>query len=255
MKFAILTPSRQRPKELYRFFDSVNSTMSNNNMIFFFVGIDNDDPSLKDYYDVIHRMQSEKKSMMIVTVIEDIRKTTARIWNDLVRLKSWPDSPDYFIMGNDDLVYKTNDWDQILAENIDHSDHPFYLYWFDDGINGEKHCAFPIVSKYWVGATGYFVPEMFHYFYSDTWTFDIAVRAGVCKYIPSVLTQHLHFSLGKHIPYDETYSHNRKGNNNAEDAKTFEETIQMRVKIAESIKLRIHTWTSDGSKSMKVSAE
>jgi hypothetical protein len=237
MKLAILTPSRGRPKELYRFFDSVNNTMSGQNEILFFVGIDKDDPAKKDYYDILHKMLLNAKDTLTVTMIEDDRKPIAKIWNSLVRIRSWVDSPDYFAMGNDDLIYKTKEWDLILEEKIMSSDHPFYLYWFDDAINGITHCAFPIVSKHWVGALGYFVPECFKYFYVDTWTFDIATKAGVLKYIPEVESPHLHFSTG--APYDKTYNDNRLGDVNEHDAKVFKKTEDSRVKIAQTITKRI----------------
>ena len=242
MKIAILTPTRQRPDGMDRLIRSVNETMSDQNEISMFIGIDKDDLDKRHYYDMIHGWQLSKKSNMTIILIEDVRRTTAKIWNDLVRIRSWENSPDYFIMGNDDVVYKTHGWDIILTEKIKDQDHPFYLYWFNDNINGEKHCAFPIVSKYWIDATGYFVPELFRYFYSDTWTYDIAKRADVCKYIPDVLTEHLHFTVGKHVVYDETYKFNRQGNASEEDAKTFKETEPMRESIAKEIKRRIEVW-------------
>jgi hypothetical protein len=245
MKFAILTPTRQRPAGMDRLIRSVNETMSNQNEISMFIGIDKDDPDKRYYYDMIHGWQLSKKENMTIILIEDVRRTTAKIWNDLVRIRSWENSPDYFIMGNDDVVYKTTDWDVILAEKIKNQDHPFYLYWFNDNINGEKHCAFPIVSKYWIGATGYFVPELFRYFYSDTWTYDIAKKAGVCVYIPDVVAEHLHFSLGSHVKFDETYKFNRQGGASEEDSRTFSETEPMRENISKEIRRRIEVWNKE----------
>jgi hypothetical protein len=240
MKLAILTPSRGRPKELYRFFDSINDTMSGQNEILFFFGIDRDDPAKKDYYDILHKMLLNAKDNMIVTMIEDDRKQVAKIWNSLARMRTWIDSPDYFIMGNDDQIYKTKEWDLILEEKIINSDHPFYLYWFDDTINGITHCSFPIVSKHWVGAMGYFVPECFKYFYVDTWIFDIATRANVLKYIPEVETPHIHFSVG--APFDKTYQDNRLGETNKKDTIMFQETENKRIELARIISSRIEFW-------------
>jgi hypothetical protein len=242
MKFAILLPSRQRPVELNRFIRSIDETMSNEHQIELFIGMDNDDPEKRNYYDIVHKWQLEGKPNHTIILIEDERKPTYRIWNDMARIRSWNNSPDYFIMGNDDVVYSTIGWDKILANKICQSDHPFYLYWFNDGINHEKHCAFPIISKYWVNSVGYFVPEVFKYFYSDTWTYDIAKRADVCKYIPEVTAIHKHFTSDSSVKFDETYRFNRQGDVNKHDANIFEITAGQRGMIALDIQMRIKRW-------------
>lgn len=242
MKLAILTPSRGRPKELYRFFDSINSTISGQNEIMFYIGIDKDDPSREDYFDILHRMLKDKRDQITIIMIEDDLKPISKIWNELSRLRSWENSADYFMMGGDDFVFVTQEWDIILEEKILSADHPFYLYWFDDNINGENLCTFPIVSKYWISALGYFVPTIFKYFYIDTWVFDIATRARLLKYIPEVKTKHLHFTTSKDIPYDKTYQENRVGNINAEDMKLFRDTEKNRIGTVEMIQERIKNY-------------
>ena len=82
--------------------------------------------------------------------------------------------------------------------------------WFNDGINGEKHCAFPIISKKWFHTVGHFTPGIFNFLYNDTWIFDIAKRIGRAHYIPHVTTEHLHFTTGK-SEVDETTKRNRTG--------------------------------------------
>jgi len=74
MKIAILTPTRQRPKELYRFFDSINKTVSRQNKIYFLFGIDSDDPGKKDYYDILRMMQDHSHDNIIMTMIEEERR-------------------------------------------------------------------------------------------------------------------------------------------------------------------------------------
>jgi hypothetical protein len=242
MKFAILLPTRGRPAEFDRLVRSINDTISQKHEVELFIGMDKDDPERKHYYDCIHAWQLTKKPELTIIAIEDNRKPTYQIWNDLARIRSWKNSPDYFIMGNDDVVYKTEQWDFILSGKISVADHPFYLYWFNDGINGGDHCAFPIISKYWVGAVGYFVPEHFKYFYSDTWTYDIAKRAEVLRYIPEVETIHKHFSVDNNVKFDETYRFNRQGDVNQYDARMFEETSGQRQMISQEILTRIQMW-------------
>jgi hypothetical protein len=241
MKIAIMTPSRGRPKELYRFFDSVNSTISRQNMLYFLIGIDSDDPSKSYYYDVYRSMQRNANDNVIVTLVEEQRRAIGFIWNELARMKGWSTSPDMFIMGNDDLLYLTQDWDVLLQEEIMKSDHPFYCYWFDDGINGESHCAFPIVTKHWVGALGYFVPEIFKFFYHDTWVFDVAKKANCLKYLPEIKTKHLHFSQ-PNVPTDSTYAYWRQGTVHQDDTKLFNSKEEDRARTADYLQQRILNW-------------
>jgi hypothetical protein len=242
MKIAILIPSRRRPKELYRFFDSINKTISGQNDIMFYIGIDKDDPARQDYYQIINTMLRNKKDCMTICFIEGERRPVSKIWNELVRIHSWEQSADYFMMGGDDLIIDTKDWDIILEEKIFTSDHPFYLYWFDDGINGDKQSSFPIVSKHWVGAFGYFVPEIFNYFFIDTWLFDIAKKAEVLKYIPDIYAIHLHFTKFDNVPYDITYKENRINNNNQKDTDLFSRTEDKRFALSKLLRKRIDSW-------------
>ncbi len=66
-----------------------------------------------------------------------------------------PGIGDVIIMGNDDLIYRTPEWDNILIKELSTIKDDIYCAWFDDGINGEKHCAFPIISRKWVETLGY----------------------------------------------------------------------------------------------------
>lgn len=236
-----MTPSRGRPKELYRFFNSINTTMSRQNKVYFLFGIDSDDPAKEDYYDMYRMMQKNANERMIVTLVEEERRPIGQIWNELARMKGWNTSPDIFMMGNDDLFFMTSNWDILLQEEILRSDHPFYCYWFDDGINGESHCAFPIVTKHWVGAIGYFVPEIFKFFYHDTWVFDIARKMNCLRYIPAVKNKHLHFSLPD-VPTDNTYAQWRTGTIHADDTRLFNEKDGDRARTADYLLQRIKNW-------------
>ena len=66
----------------------------------------------------------------------------------------------------------------------------------NDKINGEKHCAFPIVSKEWYKCLGRFTPGCFNFGYNDTWIFEVGKMLDRCHFIPSVVVEHLHFSVG-----------------------------------------------------------
>jgi hypothetical protein len=238
MKIAIITPSRGRPKELFRFYESIKNTMSGQNRVYFLFGIDEDDPAKEDYYNILRSMLFLASPNLKVLMTEEKRRPIGKIWNELSRMKSWQDGPDLFIMGNDDLVYQTKNWDLIIEEKVLSAEHPFFCYWFEDEINGATHCAFPILTKYWISAVGYFAPECFNFFFHDTWVFDIAKKAGLTRFVPEVVAKHMHFTAtGEKM--DSTYKHWRDNDTNNADTLIFKNTEKSRQATAEMLKERI----------------
>jgi hypothetical protein len=232
MKIAILVPSRGRPDGLYRLFESVSATISGENEIQFIIGIDRDDPYKARYYDVLDRMEG---SEMTVFMDENNRRPIAKIWNSLFKIST----AEWFFPGGDDLIFKTKNWDSILVQKIKEQPHPFYLFYFNDSVHGEKLATFPIVSKYWIRTLGYLYPEIFKHNYIDTWLFDIACKLGTQFYIPEVITEHIHFSVNSNVVFDQTYADGLKDNALESDAKLFEDTESMRLLCVEEIKEKI----------------
>ena len=224
MKIAILTPSRERAYHLKKFIDSVIHNQSFNNHISFYNYIDQDDPTRERYstilrpghtiYNIIGKPQSVSKS-----------------WNILAQ-KAYTDKVDILIMGNDDLTYTTKNWDTLLENEIKKFSDQIYCMWFEDKRQGSKHCAFPIVSKKWYETLGYLTPGIFHFFYNDTWIFDIAKRINRTHFIPNVITPHVH------LVNDKTYNRNRKtpqGHLANLDQVIFKNTEGERIKAAEKL--------------------
>jgi hypothetical protein len=247
MKIAILTPSRGRSKGLFNFFESVCKTVSPDNQIYFDFEIDNNDPHKSEYYDLLSLALSRKPDNVRLTMFESDQKSVGAIWNDLAKLRRWCDSADWFIMGNDDLIYTTQNWDKILEEKINEKNHPFFCYWFNDGINGVNHCAFPVISKHWVSLLGGFTAEHFRFFFHDTWVFDIAKRAGVAVYIPEVEISHNHFSKDNTL-YDETYAQWRVDNTHDIDTHTYKDSERVRQNMSETLFGQIGHYLNEKSK-------
>ena len=235
MNIAILTPTRQRPGKLDRLIASVYETASDKNSIRMYNYIDDDDPRQSRY-----KKNEESKSQNVINVY-DKPQSVSKSWNVLAEKamyesKEW--GADVLIMGNDDQVYRTNDWDIILQKELERFDDDIYCCWFEDLINGKNHCAFPIVSKRWYETLGYFTPGIFHFGYNDTWVYDIAKRIDRCHFIPNVTVEHLHFSTGK-VSMDPTYHRNRteeRGNLYHLDNAIFDETSEERARDAEKLK-------------------
>lgn len=230
MKKAILTPTRGRPDRMAQFVGSVLSTAAGDD-VFCYNYIDKDDGTAPAYLDKL--LSFYPKAITHIGEPQSVSKS----WNVIADM-ALRDGAEVFIMGNDDLMYRTPRWDVILEENIKKFPDDIYCLWFEDGINGAAHCAFPIVSRKWVSTLGYFTPGIFEFGYNDTWAFDIGKRIGRAHFIPDVMTEHLHASTGK-SEKDETFYRNRvtsRGSLYAIDEVTFRRTDKEREREAEKLR-------------------
>ena len=215
--YSILTPSRNRPDRLQDFIQSVFLWAANPHNVEMLVYVDNDDPQLEAYKNIQHEH-------VTIHIGEPI--SISKSWNILAAMAK----NSVFIMGNDDLLYRTSAWDIALDRELSVYQDDIYCAWMEDKINGESHCAFPIVSRLWYETLGYFAPGVFHFGYNDTWVFDIAQRVDRCHFMPHIIAEHMHFSASK-SSFDDTYARNRtqeRGNLYHKDKDIYEATREQR---------------------------
>ena len=225
MKISILTPTRERCEKAQRFASSVLSTASEPDDIELYFYVDNDDPQLKEYADW-HLVSPPQVRIHVGPPI-----SVSKSWNTIADLCNG----DILIMGNDDLVYHRINWDKILQEAVLKYADRIYVAWFNDGINGEKHCAFPIVSREWFNVLGYFTPGIFEFIANDTWIFDIGRKLDRLIYIDKVYAEHKHFSTGK-MEADETTMRNRRDGRIQRDLALYEKMDHKRVEDADKLR-------------------
>jgi len=128
-KISILCPTRGRPVMAQRFADSVQATAAypaNVELLFY---VDSDDPKLAEY----------KHNITGATVVVGPPVPVGVAWNVLAKQCCG----EMLMMGNDDLVAVTPGWDKILVAEVKKYSDGIYVAWFNDGIHGPKHCAFP----------------------------------------------------------------------------------------------------------------
>jgi len=231
MKLAILTPTRGRPHRMKTFNDSVRSLANNNDNVIIYYYIDNDDPKLEEYktIDILHR----DKSVFHV----DIPQSISISWN-IIAKQAIDDGADVLIMGNDDLVYETQNWDSLLEVELQKFPDNIYCMWMNDRLAQGKWCAFPIVSKEWFNCLGYFTPGIFKFGYNDTWVWDIGKKLNRCHYIPHIIARHDHISKNPKL-MDDTYQRVRtgkQGNLFHKDGRIFTATEDDRIKEAQLLR-------------------
>ena len=113
------------------------------------------------------------------------------------------------MMGNDDCMFTTKDWDIILDDEVNKFPDEIYCIWFDDGMRSYMYGDFPIVSKKWFNILGYFTPGCFEFTFNDVWIIDLATRLGRIHYVKRIKVPHLHADKGL-SQKDTTWERHRK---------------------------------------------
>lgn len=224
---SVLVPSRGRPELFERMRRSAADNGCGKHEIL--LRLDMDDP--------IHDQYGKKD---LAFSVAGYTTGVGACWNELAAKAKG----DWLMMGNDDLVFTTTDWDQLLLEKLECAwvDN-ILVAWCNDGSpNAADHCAFPIVHRKWYETLGYFTPEHFHFLWNDTWIADIGRRLNRLLYIPDILIEHRHFTFKK-AEYDDTYKRHRDGlvqhRKRAQDRDIYEQTSKDRERDAAKLRLQM----------------
>lgn len=180
MKIALLLPTRKRPDNLIRFYESVANTADDPENIEIIVYIDEDDAS----YDKI-KLQDLKK-------VRGPRIVLSEMWNKCYE-KSKAD-----ILGHmgDDIIFQTKGWDTVVRSTFDEYDDKIVFLYGDDGGPHTDFGTHGFIHRKWAEAVGYFVPPYFSSDYNDTWLNDVAKLIGRHRRI-DIFTEHMHPAFNK----------------------------------------------------------
>lgn len=190
---SLLCPTRERPDLVERYIQSINNTATYPERCEVLLYVDNDDPKFESYIKVCDKTRSETP-LKRIGLFTGLRKSISISWNDLAEQSLG----DILIMGNDDLVFITKNWDVILEqESNSFSDDIYCLFFHDTVHNNPTFCAFPMVSRKWYETLGYFTPGVFNFQYNDTWISDLADRIGRKRKISDVVMEHRHWKTTK----------------------------------------------------------
>lgn len=160
MSIAILVPTKGRPQQFERMVESANSTSSTRPTIY----------EAKSGKDVPEWLPTVHK------------------WN-LLAEKAFKDGHKLFMLGADDMIFKTNGWDTALLDHYNALENKIHVYHLQDSRDkdGTPHV---IVTREWIEAMGYFLPPIFLHWYIDSWTVEIAKCNGVFTYMRDYLLEH-----------------------------------------------------------------
>ena len=182
---SLLVPTRNRPKEFLRFYNSAMGMADKAEDVEVVAYIDEDDTSYERY-----------EGLPRVKFIKGPRVVLSEMWNVCWRNAKGP----YFGHMGDDIEFKSRGWDTHVKEAIDKYPGKIAFVWGNDMAPSGRQTIFGthgFVHENWTNVTKRFVPPYFSSDYNDTWFNDVAEALEVGEYLPQVVTDHLHFVWGK----------------------------------------------------------
>lgn len=192
---SLLLPTRGRPALVQRLFDSIATSTANLDNIEVILYVDDDDTAS-------HSLGSDR-----FTVHRIIGPpTTMGHYNSSCLARS---RGDIVILANDDMVIRTQGWDErVTAVHAEYRD-GVYLAYCNDLFKNRGWCTFPILPRRTCELLVDPYPVVYQGAFIDTHLVDIFKRlehAGVnrIRYLSDVVFEHLHYRVGK-AEFDATY--------------------------------------------------
>jgi len=198
-EISFVIPSRGRPEKLLEMVNSVIDCAASPELIEFVIYLDNDETS---NYGMFNN---------IATITRGERVFMGKMFSSCIENASGKT----IVICNDDVIVRTEKWDDILYEKLNLYDDDIFLFYPNDLNKGENLCTFPIFSKEFFLKFPDILPD-------DLNLIDLHMRdlfmqlkglgADRIQYLHNIVFEHLHHTLGK-SNLDATYTdRNRFGN-------------------------------------------
>lgn len=181
-KLLLTCPARSRPQLLSKMINSFIITKSDDTDLV--IGLDNDDDQLQNYINLCNNNNIKFEISR--------RDNVAYIHN---RLANNNPNYDYYMPVNDDIVFRTNNWDTILVSTIEEKGSGWGISYGKDydankDIYYKPYPTFGMISGNIVKRLGYLYPPNLKAFYGDTFLLDFGRSLGRLFYCEEVLIQH-----------------------------------------------------------------
>ena len=197
IKISLLLPSRGRPKKFNRLISSINKTTFDLSSIELISIHDNDDES---FYEI------EFKKCKFKNIQIKSEQSSMGFYNSECLKKS---SGESIILINDDVIFKTKNWDKLVNNlALKHKD-SIYLGYGNDLFKGSKLPTFPILNRALIELIKDPYPVEYKGAFIDTHLNDLfqIIRKKYqdrFEYLEKFVIEHLHYRTGK-SKVDEIY--------------------------------------------------
>jgi hypothetical protein len=197
MKIAILVPTRGRMNNRLTLLFSILTTVSDINNVNVYYGVDKDDPTLP----LIKKVANAIPCLKVIE-IENNGKFLGlgKLWNILVE----ESTEEIISMIGDDMVFKTNDWDQMILDEFAKSPSDMIkAVHCNDDCHGAKLAVNLFCHRKYAEVLGRFMREEFKINWVDQWLHQVFSAFGRLVYRGDIMIEHRHWVLGKNV-HDET---------------------------------------------------
>lgn len=178
---SILCPTRNRPHNITRLWQSIEDTADDIKDIEMILYIDDDDTS----YD-------ELKLPKNIKIVKGPRIVLSECWNRAYEKSKG----DILFHCGDDIIMRTKGWDTIVKDTFnEYPDHIVFVYG-DDGGTATDFGTHGFIHRKWAETVGYFVPPYFSSDFNDTWLNDVAKIIRRHRRI-DIYTEHMHPAFHK----------------------------------------------------------
>lgn len=179
---ALLVPTKGRPQQFKRMIESALATS---------------DTHLEVYVNIEGQWEGEEQHQYEFPKHDRIDyfistsppgMPTGFKWN-LLAEEAMRNGNKLFMLGADDMVFATPNWDEALISHYNSLENKIHVYSLQDSRDklGTPH---PIMTREWIEAMGYFVPPIFLHWFIDSWTVDIAKSNNIFTHLKDYLLIH-----------------------------------------------------------------
>lgn len=183
---SIIVPSRARPANCVRLLESLNETITTDNVTVDF-RISEEDPYLESYLQMVPQEIWIGPENTLSTCLNSMAVEFA---------------PSTDIIGfiGDDVISRTNGWDEIVLSRFKKN----AVMYPNDGHQGEGLPTSVFMDANIIRKVGYMVyPKLTHLYIDNHWR-ELGLRLGTLDYLADVDMEHMHPYAGK-AEMDETY--------------------------------------------------
>jgi hypothetical protein len=184
----VMVPTRGRRAQCERLLESFTATAGPDTDLLFIT--DPDDPS----YEGMDWGRASSAVLDPRDYLTGKLNKTAMAMTDAYPVLAW---------FGDDCVFETPGWDKLMLATLDDLGGSGWVY-PDDKRRSDvpEHW---MVSSDIVQAIGWFANPMLGHYYLDNSVAELGKRAGLIRWCPEAVVEHLHYSVAKDAQRDEVY--------------------------------------------------
>lgn len=197
MKFSILIPTKNRPKNILNVLSTIYKTAKDIKNIETIFYVDNDDEISKQTIDKVGSSNIKYTSSEQKVLFSDM-------WNQAYK----ESCGEYLMLCGDDVEFHTKDWDQKILSKFDKYEDKIAYVFPKDGYANGKLGVHGFVHRKWAEIVGFFTPPYFAYWYADTWLDEVSKMIKRAEYAEDVEITHYHWQTGNSRGIDQVYYEN-----------------------------------------------